>query len=335
MGYLRRLNCIKTVAILEQHGFREVDRDTHRVRMRGQVGELTREIDVPIADPTARQLDEIASRAGLPRQVFETSFDPEAHRQSVDEHAHWLRDKCKDLEGRFLRMFDDDPDAAVFEVLTRLMLLEDVEDVRPGDAGGGPDFVCVSKGQEFEVEATVLQIETTHDAIGLPEQLTGPSFYSPFHQRLRDKLESPAKQRQFQRATRPLLLVFGTLHFAGGMPFTNPIFIEWTLCKPDRMEELNRFPVFFVLDEAGEPRPRYPKLSGVLLYEAGSKCSVRQPNGSQLRTHGVLNPGATSEFDTEWLAKRPFCHFRGDWGENGPQVEWIVGRPARRVDRPH
>src|ERR1700741_5052743 len=136
MGYLRKLTWQKTIELLNGQGLVEVDRNQFEVVVRGQIQGVVREVRVPISEIRTEDLMSIAERAGIGPGVFETLFEPRFYRDRAAHHLAWLKCFGASLAEQFSRRLDGDPDAAVFEVLSRELLERQVDEIRPGEASG-------------------------------------------------------------------------------------------------------------------------------------------------------------------------------------------------------
>jgi hypothetical protein len=131
-------------------------------------------------------------------------FNPVTYRDEAEAHARWCGTQSQSAELRFRRLFELDPEAAVLELSTRQLLVEDGIDVHLGDLPeeGGIDFNCQSEGVKFQVEAMAWRVETVVERVSIPQVPKGGFTYRPFTAEILRALTNPRKQRQFGRAKR-------------------------------------------------------------------------------------------------------------------------------------
>lgn len=314
--------------VLKTHGFASSGSSLGVVIWSRSVDGIRRDVRVPVKS----RCDEddvlsVVAQSGIAREHFCASFDPMAWIPRFEAYESWLRGFSAVRARQFHQAVAQDPDGSAVELRTQQLLIEAGLRVTPNcDASGGSDFVCSGPSGEFEVEASAIKVETLMDKMAIADVIAGPTSHGGPWTMIRAKLDDPQKQAQFQRATKPLLLVLGTEHLVGGCLSLDPLWVEWMYSEPESGHS-----IFFARDPiSGAEITRLPGLSAVLLL---APDAVTSRGASAFATTGMLNPGAARQLSTPWLSRHKFCHYLGTRTQNGPVCEWFTGDPARRIDR--
>jgi hypothetical protein len=130
-------------------------------------------------------------------------------------HREWLLavgepDRLSQWEARL----QDQPEPAICEALVRHLIASRVDEVLPGEdlATGGPDFLCLSRGERFYVESTCMLTSAVTAATGIsPYPESGFSTYGLLAAKFRDECRAKTMQCSM-RKDGPCVLAISTLH---------------------------------------------------------------------------------------------------------------------------
>lgn len=259
--------------------------------------------------------------------------------QDIQQHRVWL----KNFNERRLKRWDDllqaDPEAAICEAKTRLLMADHSVDVQPYEdlSQGGPDFKCSKDGRDFYVETTCISIDAaTRDSKLYPTD--SPDIDDSAYEEMTEKFRSEigGKVKQCSKVEAPRIVAIGTLHPKASVCCIDEMAAEEVLTgttyitgkvNPKTGDKIGDTYESTKLENSAFIRPN-KSLTNVIEH---ARCSVsavllcgfglNPPN-----IVGCLHPSPSYAFDTGLLPRIEFCRLVDGYQKGSLQVEWTNQR---------
>lgn len=191
---------------------------------------------------------------------------------------------------------------------------------------GGPDFLCSPMlGAPFLLEVTSLEPDAVSERSGWPDELNDRAHrFSMITPSLWSKTQNKAAQLGGHEIARVLAIC---LSHIGAGALLGTLAAEWLMTSQPKLSVPVRGPMrrsaFLAIREGSIIAVR-ESISAILLLAIGEH---------ELHAVGMLHPEPAVAFDYRSLIELPFLRLAWPIKDGILKTEWVVARPAPRVDR--